>query len=65
MSATLIAVIPLALFGIVALVGFAGCTLNRFGTLPDSGPDIPPTPTPSDPYDDLIKAEGTLVAFWT
>jgi Concanavalin A-like lectin/glucanases superfamily len=58
MSATLIAVIPLALLGIAALLGFAGCALHT-GGLP-GGPE-----THTDPYDDMMKLETTLVAFWT
>ena len=53
MSATLITVVPLALFGIVALLGFVGCWLHTHG-LADP-----------DPYDDLVKSESTLIAFWT
>jgi len=60
MTATLIAVIPLALLGIVALLGFVGCG-EPFTTGP--GPGGPQTPT--DPYDDMMKMETTLVAFWT
>lgn len=53
MSATLFTVVPLALFGIVALLGFVGCWLHTHG-LADP-----------DPYDDLVKSESTLIAFWT
>ena len=63
MTATLLAVIPLALFGVVALLGFAGCVLNTQGDDFGKGPDTPPPPT--DPYDDLIKNESSLVAYWT
>jgi hypothetical protein len=55
MSATLIATIPLALLGIVALLGFVGCWLHTQGI------DL-------DPYDNLItgseSATTKLFAFW-
>jgi len=61
MTATLIAVIPLALLGIVALLGFVGCDGSGRGPL--FGPGDPVTHT--DPYDDMMKKETDLVAFWT
>ena len=53
MSATMVAVIPLALLGVVALLGFVGCFLDASG--------FPET----SPYDKLVKGESSLIAFWT
>jgi len=58
MTATLLVAIPLALLGVVALLGFVGCVLP-VGGLP-GGPV-----THTDPYDDMMKKETDLVAFWT
>jgi len=56
MSATLVVALALALFGIVALLGFVGCRLAR-----DS---IPGEPQSSDPYRDAVNSATSLVAFW-
>jgi len=53
MTATLMVAIPLALLGIVALLGFVGCFLDSSG--------FPET----SPYDALVKGESSLVSFWT
>ena len=53
MSATLIVLIPLALLGVVSLLGFVGCVFTTTGE------------QSNDPYDDLVKSEGSLIAFWT
>src|SRR5262249_25953759 len=58
MTATLLVAIPLGLLGIVALLGFVGCVLP-VGGLP-GGPV-----THTDPYDDMIKKEASLLAYWT
>ena len=48
---------PFAVLIIVLLFGFAGCA--KFGTAPSTTP--PPTGTP---YDQVIKGESSLVAYW-
>ena len=52
MTATLLVAIPLALLGVVALLGFVGCVFTSTG-LPDASP-----------YKAAIEDEGGLIGFW-
>jgi len=55
MTATLIVLVPLALLGVVPLLGFAGCAFTTTGI------------AGTNPYDDLITSNASttsLVAFW-
>ncbi|HJT00369.1 MAG TPA: hypothetical protein VJ756_14855, partial [Terriglobales bacterium] len=56
-TSLLLSLTPLALLIILLLFGFAGCT--TFGTSSDVTP--PPAGTP---YDQVIKGEKSLVAYW-
>jgi len=52
MTATLIVLVPLALLGIVALLGFVGCALHAGGL------------QIANPYQDLVTGENSLVVYW-
>jgi concanavalin A-like lectin/glucanase superfamily protein len=56
MSASLMALIPLVLLGLVAGLCFVGCVLPVTG--------LPPSPTPLGPYGDDVKQTSGFVACW-
>src|SRR5437016_1815960 len=53
MSATLAVFVPLALLGLVAALGFVGCSFHGHGTV-----------TPFSDYQGTVKNTAGLVAFW-